>query len=117
MLVAGRGIGDETSIKGLKRLSGLIGGVVGATRPVCDMGLLPHSAQIGQTGHIISPNVYMGFGVSGAAPHTIGIQGAKVMIGINTDKDAPIFDFVNYGFIADAKEVISSLIKRLEAKK
>ncbi len=117
VIAAGRGVAEPEQIKKLKELSQLLGGVLGATRPVTDMGLLPHHAQIGQTGQIVTPTLYMGFGISGAAPHTIGIQGTKIIVAINKDPDAPIFKFANYGIVANAEEIIDCLLEELRTQR
>ena len=117
VVVAGRGVAEPSLVEKLKQLAEILGGVLGATRPVTDMGLLPRHAQIGQTGQVISPSLYIGFGVSGAAPHTIGIQGAKVIVAVNKDPEAPIFKLANYGVVGDAKEIIDLLVERLWAER
>lgn len=113
VVVAGRGVAEKGLIEKLKVIAQALGGVLGATRPVTDMGLLPRHAQIGQTGQVVSPTLYLGFGVSGAAPHTIGIQGSKVIVAVNKDPEAPIFKLANYGIVGDAKEIIDLLVDRL----
>ena len=117
MVVAGRGVAEPGLIEKLRGLAGLLGGVLGATRPVTDMELLPRHAQIGQTGQIISPTLYIGFGVSGAAPHTIGIQGARIIVAVNKDPDAPIFKLANYGIVGDAREIIDILLEKLKRER
>ncbi len=116
VVVAGRGVAEKELIEKLRVISQALGGVLGATRPVTDMGLLPRHAQIGQTGQVVSPTLYLGFGVSGAAPHTIGIQGAKVIVAVNKDPEAPIFKLANYGIVADAREIIDLLFERLKER-
>jgi len=117
VITAGRGVAEPGWIQSLQELAELMGGVLGATRPVVDMELLPRYAQIGQTGQIVSPRLYVGFGVSGAAPHTMGIQGAKIIVAINKDASAPIFNLATYGIQGDAKEIIPILVDRIKQEK
>ncbi len=116
IVAVGRGIQDKDTLSLAKRLADVLGGAVGATRPVVDAGWLPDSVQIGQTGVTVSPRLYIGLGISGAIQHTVGIQGSDIIVAVNKDPDAPIFDMVTYGLVGDVKEILPLLLKRLEGK-
>ncbi len=117
VIAAGRGVGTERNLELVKELAELLGGGVGATRPVTDMGWLPENAQIGQTGVNVSPRLYIGFGISGAIHHTVGIHDAKIMVAVNKDPDAPLFKMSTYGIVGDVSEVLPALIKRIRQEK
>ena len=113
VVTAGRGIENEKNIPLVERLAQCLDAGVGATRAVTDAGWLPGRHQIGQTGVTVSPKLYMGFGVSGAIQHLVGMQGADIIVAVNKDPDAPIFDVSTFGIVADVKEVLPLLIKRI----
>ncbi len=117
IVAAGRGIQKKENLALVKELAELLGGAVGATRPVTDEGWLPEYTQIGQTGVTVSPKLYIGCGISGAAPHTVGIQGSEIIVAINKDPDAPIFDMATYGLVGDLNEILPLLIKRIKEVK
>ena len=117
VIAAGRGIGSERNLELVKELAVLLGGSVGATRPITDKGWLHENAQIGQTGVNISPRLYMGFGISGAIHHTVGIHNSKIMVTVNKDPDAPLFKMSTYGIVGDVSEVLPALIKRIKQEK
>ena len=116
IVAGGKGIKSEAGFELLQKLAATINGTVAASRGAVDMGLAPASIQIGQTGKTVSPDVYIACGISGAIQHTIGIEGAKKIIAINTDPEAPIFEVADVGFVGDIFEVIPQLIKNLEEK-
>ena len=116
VVTGGRGIRDEKTWQQLHVLADLLGGTVGATRPVCELGWEPHSRQIGQTGKHISPKIYFAFGVSGAMQHVCGVK-ADVIIAVNRDPQAPIFDIADYAVVADADEFLPAMIREAEALK
>ncbi len=114
VVTAGRALDSKEYIAMAKELAELLGGGVGATRPVVDAGLLPDCVQIGQTGVTVAPRLYIGLGVSGAIQHTVGIQGSEIIVAVNKDPDAPIFDMATYGIVGDVKEILPILIKKIK---
>lgn len=109
VLVAG-GRGIEGDFETLRQLADLLGGDVGATRPPVDEGLIERERQVGQTGVVCSPKVALCFGISGAFHFVVGVEKANLVIAINTDPEAPIFDYADYCIVGDAKQVASELI-------
>ncbi len=113
VVAGGLGLGNKENFSLLKELAALLGGAVGATRPVVELGWVGPEAMVGVTGETISPRLYLAFGISGAVQHTVGIKGAEVIVAVNTDPQAPIFKLATYGLVADAREVLLALIRRL----
>ncbi|WAM32941.1 electron transfer flavoprotein subunit alpha/FixB family protein [Caldicellulosiruptor morganii] len=107
----GRGIKDKENLKYAYELASILGGAVGVTRPLVDLGWASKDFQIGQSGKIISPDIYFAFGISGAAHHVCGIGKPKLLIAVNKNKDAEIFKIANYGIVADATQTIKSFIR------
>jgi len=116
VIAGGWGICDKECFNMLKELAKLLGGAVGGTRPVLDEDLIKEDQMIGQSGKIIAPKVYIGFGISGEMHHVVGILDSDTIIAVNIDPKAPIFDFVDYGVVGDAKEILPRLIKKLKEK-
>ena len=106
----GRGIQGPEGFESLKRLARKLDAAVGASRAVVDMGWIDYSHQIGQTGKSVSPKLYVAFGISGAVQHRAGMQNSSVIVAINTDRNAPIFDICDYGIVADWKEVLEKWV-------
>ena len=111
---AGRGIGQKKNLKLVKALAEKLGGQVGASRPLVDMGFCPYSSQIGQTGYSVAPDLLICCGISGAVQHLAGIGGAKTVIAINSDPKAPIFAVADYQIVGDCVTVLESLLKELD---
>lgn len=112
VIAAGRGVG-RGGYPLVEQLADAMGGAVGATRAAVDAGYCEHNLQVGQTGVTVSPDVYIGAGVSGAIQHQAGMQSARHIIAINTDEDAPIMEIADLGVVGDAVEIIPQLIEEL----
>jgi electron transfer flavoprotein alpha subunit len=112
----GRGLGSLENLKMVTRLAVLLNAAVGGSRGVVDAGWLPHSQQIGLTGRVISPKMYMALGISGAVQHLVGVRTAKEIVAINIDPEAPIFKVATYGIVGDLFSVLPTLIKGLESQ-
>jgi electron transfer flavoprotein alpha subunit len=116
IITGGRPIDAAENYKMLEECAELLGAAVGASRAAVDAGFAPHSMQVGQTGKTVSPRLYIGCGLSGSVQHFAGMKTSKVIVGINTDKDAPIFQKCDYGIIADMFEVVPVLTEILREK-
>lgn len=110
----GRGVGSSEGFAPLDELAGLLGGAVGGSRVVTNLGWRPHTDQIGQTGVRISPDLYIACGVSGAIQHMVGCRGAKYILAINADREAPIISRADYAVIGDLHEVVPALIAAIK---
>jgi len=113
----GRGMGSAQNFQMLKDLARVLGGAIGATRPACDEGWAPAGLQVGQSGKVVSPKLYIAVALSGAMAHIAGCLGSKYIVAINKDKEANIFNVAHLGIVADYKEVLPALIAKLKELK
>ena len=112
----GRGLGEGESFGELEELAGLLGGAVGVSLAAVDAGWAPADRQVGLTGKTVSPDLYFAFGISGASQHLAGIGGAKMVVAVNTDAEAPIFGRARLGVVMDCRRLLPALIEELRRR-
>jgi electron transfer flavoprotein alpha subunit len=113
----GRGIKAPENIPQAEALAKAIGGEIAASRPICDEGWLPMERQIGSSGQTVAPKLYLALGISGAIQHVVGMKGARTVVAINKDSNAPIFEIADYGVVGDIFEIMPALTEALEKTK
>ena len=116
MVAGGRGLGEASGFSQIEELATAFGGAVAATRAVVDAGWYPYSAQVGQTGKTVTPKLYVACGISGAIQHKVGMQGSGTIVAINKDKNAPIFDYADFGIVGDLNAVVPQLTALVKAR-
>jgi electron transfer flavoprotein alpha subunit len=113
----GRGIKEKENIPIVEELAKALGAELAASRPICDSGWLPMERQVGSSGQTVSPKVYMAVGISGAIQHLVGMKGAKTIVAINKDSNAPIFEVADYGIVGDLFEIVPALVEEVKKAK
>jgi electron transfer flavoprotein alpha subunit len=113
----GRGIKEKENIAVVEELAKALGAELAASRPICDAGWLPMERQVGSSGQTVAPKVYLAVGISGAIQHLVGMKGAKTIIAINKDANAPIFEVADYGIVGDLFEVVPALVEEVKKAK
>jgi len=116
VVAGGLGLGSPENFQLVRRLAGVLGAEYGCSRPLVQKGWVASDRQIGQTGKTIRPRLYIAAGISGAIQHRVGVEGADLIVAINTDKNAPIFDFAHVGIVADAIRLLPALTEAFRAR-
>ncbi len=111
IVAVGRGIKEADNIHIVQELADVIGAELAASRPICDAGWLPMERQVGSSGQTVGPKLYMAIGISGAIQHLVGMKGARTIVAINKDPNAPIFEVADYGIVGDLFQVVPALIE------
>jgi electron transfer flavoprotein alpha subunit len=117
IVAVGRGIKAPENLELARKLAEALGGEIGASRPICDSGWLPMDRQIGSSGQTVAPKLYVALGISGAIQHQVGMKGARTVLAVNKDREAPIFEVASYGVVGDLFEVVPPLIEEIRKVK
>ena len=114
VVAAGRGVGSEENLEAVKELATLMGGALAASRPLVDNGWLERGLQVGSSGKTVRPRLYLSFGISGAIQHVVGMRDSDVIVAINKDPRAPIFEYADYDIVADVMEILEPLTEAVK---
>lgn len=117
IVAVGRGIGGAEKMAPVEELARVLGAEIGASRPVIDSGWLPRDRQIGSSGQTVAPKLYLAFGISGAIQHLVGMKGSSVVVAVNKDPGAPIFNIANYGIVGDLHEIVPAITAAVKEAK
>jgi len=117
IVAVGRGIKEQKNIEIAKRLAEALGGELAASRPICDSGWLPMDRQIGSSGQTVAPKLYLALGISGAIQHIVGMKGARTIVAVNKDSEAPIFEIADYAVVGNLFEIVPPLIEEVKKAK
>ena len=113
----GRGIKEQKNIEMAKQLADALGGEIAASRPICDSGWLPMDRQVGSSGQTVAPKLYLALGISGAIQHIVGMKGARAIVAVNKDSEAPIFEIADYAVVANLFDIVPPLIEEVKKAK
>jgi electron transfer flavoprotein alpha subunit len=113
----GRGIKEAENIAVVQKLAEVLGAELAASRPICDNGWLPMERQVGSSGQTVSPKLYLAVGISGAIQHLVGMKGSKIIVAINKDPEAPIFEVADYGIVGDLFQIVPALVEEIRKAK
>ena len=114
IVAVGRGIKSQENIPLAEKLAKAMGAELAASRPICDNGWLPMERQIGSSGQTVAPKLYVALGISGAIQHLVGMKGARTIVAVNKDAEAPIFEVADYGIVGDLFEIVPAIVAELE---
>lgn len=117
IVAVGRGIKEQKNIEIAKQLADAMGGELAASRPICDSGWLPMDRQIGSSGQTVAPKLYLALGISGAIQHLVGMKGARSIVAVNKDSEAPIFEIADYAVVGNLFEIVPPLIEEVKKAK
>lgn len=113
IVAVGRGVKERDQLKVVEALAAALGAELAASRPICDAGWLPMTRQVGSSGQTVAPRLYVAVGISGAIQHVVGMRGARTIVAINKDPDAPIFDVADFGIVGDLFDVVPAIVRAL----
>jgi electron transfer flavoprotein alpha subunit len=117
IVAVGRGIKEQKNIEIAQQLASALGGEIAASRPICDSGWLPMDRQVGSSGQTVAPKLYLALGISGAIQHVVGMKGARTIIAVNKDSEAPIFEIADVAVVGNLFEIVPPLVEEVKKAK